>query len=80
MWSHLPLDELHRMPRDPGCSSCRNVYDLQRLAAVASLDRRIVEAGPDGYATDAAGFSVHVDDLLDRRRNLIELLRTGPHA
>jgi len=80
MRDHPPIDELHRMPRDPGCSACRNLLDMQRLAAVGKLNRMIIDAGPDGYTTGPDGLSIHVDTLLDMRADLVELLRTGPHA
>jgi hypothetical protein len=80
MWNHLPLAELHRMPVDPECSACRNIYDLQRITAIKRLDRMIVDAGPDGYTTGPDGYSIHVDELLDKRAEFTEYLRTGPHA
>jgi hypothetical protein len=84
MWSFLPVEVLlgqeEVMPQDPECSTCRNVYDLQRIAAIKTLDRMIADAGPDGYTTDRDGLSVHVDALLDRRAAFVEYLRTSPHA
>jgi hypothetical protein len=84
MWDHLPVavltDATEFMPQDPNCSACRNLVDVQRIAAIGKLDRMIADAGPDGYATGADGLSIHVDDLLDKRAEFVEFLRTGPHS
>ena len=61
------------MPRDPDCSACRNVFDLQRIAAIKRLDRQIAQDHANGYGVD-------VDAALDRRAALVEYLRSGPHS
>lgn len=58
---------------DPECSACRNLLDLQRVAAISTLDKQIA-------ADQAAGNRTDVDDALDRRFEIMESLRTGPHA
>lgn len=59
---------------DPAeCSACRNLLDLQRVAAIATLDKQITEHHANGDRTDA-------DELLDRRFEIMEAIRTGPHA
>jgi hypothetical protein len=67
----MDIDELPTMPRDPGLGVHRNVYDLQRIAAVKRLDRQIAEDHANGYGVDR-------DALLDRRLELMQLLRLGP--
>ena len=63
-------DELPTMPRDPGLGVHRNVYDLQRIAAVKRLDRQIAEHPANGYGVDR-------DALLDRRLELMECCVRG---
>lgn len=67
----MDIDELPTMPRDPGLGVHRNVYDLQRIAAVKRLDRQIAEDHANGYGVER-------DALLDRRLDLMQLLRLGP--
>ncbi len=59
------------MPRDPECSACCNLLDLQCIAALKMLDRQIARAWKDGNSVDAA---------LERRREIVEQLRHGPVA
>ena len=76
MWNHLPVERLNApsaLLMDPECSACRNIYDLQRMAAIKTLDRQIAKDYADGYGSD-------VDDLLERRSALMEYLRSGPHS
>jgi hypothetical protein len=76
MWNHLPIERLNTpspLLMDPECSACRNIYDLQRMAAIKTLDRQIAKDHAEGYGSD-------VDALLERRSALMEYLRTGPHA
>ena len=51
MWDHAPV---------------RNLVTLQQIAAIASIDRQIVEDWRGGY---------DVDPLLERRLSLMEHLR-----
>jgi hypothetical protein len=76
VWNYLPIERLNtpsRLLMDPECSACRNIVDLQRMAAIKKLDRQIAKDHADGYGSD-------VDALLDRRSALMEYLRTGPHS
>ena len=70
MESHGYRRATHDAPR-PGLGVHRNVYDLQRIAAVKRLDRQIAEDHANGYGVDR-------DALLDRRLELMQLLRLGP--
>jgi flagellar hook-associated protein FlgK len=54
-----------------GFSMHRNVYDVQRQAAIAKLDKEIQEDHANGY---------DVGELLDRRQALVEAIRNGPFA
>jgi hypothetical protein len=76
MWNHLPIERLNipsPLLMDPECSACRNIYDLQRMAAIKTIDRQIAKDHAGGYGSD-------VDALLERRSALMEYLRSGPHS
>jgi hypothetical protein len=51
----------------------RNLLDFQRQAAIKALDDQIAKDHAAGYGTD-------VNALLDRRLQLMNLLRQGPTA
>lgn len=58
MWDHLPV---------------RNLMDMQRMAAIKTIDRQILEDWENGYGAD-------VDLLLERRHSLVEAMRAEGHA
>lgn len=82
MYDHLPADAFWRpyvpddMPADPQLTEHRNLLDLQGVAAVSTIDRKLRELGTPGdvYALG------EIDELLEQRARIMEQLRTGPHA
>lgn len=50
------------------------------LSEIKTIDVRLEEAGPDGYATDEEGLSVHTNWLLERRKEIQELLQADLRA
>jgi len=69
LWDHIPPEELRTMN---GFSDHRNVYDIQRIAAVKMIERRLTNREYED--------NDELNALLDRLDGLRELLRTGPHS